>query len=392
MNQTKKRLSIINLAISINDIETIQLQVLKLSLLKTDTEIQEILETLQANNYAQAQGLIASYIKRPKEDVIQRSVQEPAISPEDQAIIDEFDLFVLPKKMKKKKKKLRSIEAVDVDSFLDISVDDVLTETTPNHDNKISKETFFEEETPLMDTTHVPKDTFFDNIEAVEITKQEQPIIEEVPIPIQEEIEIHKVASILDDTVPLETEETIQEEVSEEALSFGYPPILHLEQKIISMKNLYPAIENKYEQFPTVEALMHKLIHEHYSEKEIEETLMYAMKLIEQEAILEATQLILVCAGTESKFAQFILGRELYKGSIFQKNTTEAFNLIQALALNDYPEALCDLGQFYEYGIGTSKNKKKAEELYKGSMELGIYRAKTHYERLKKENRSFFRR
>lgn len=394
MNQTKKRLSIINLAISINDIETTQLQVLKLSLLKTDSKIQDIIETLQAKNYAQAQGLIASYIKIPNQDVVQRSMQEePAISPEDQALIDEFDLFVIPKKTQKKKKKVRSIEAVDVDSFLDINVDNVLSKNSEIQDTATKENGFFssEEKEALIDTSHIPKDTFFDNIPSQEIEKEEvfekEEIIKENKV---EEEKEEKIKSILDDTEPLEKSYT--EEEAKETLSFGYPPILHLEQKIISMKNLYPAIEQQYAQFPTVEALMHKLIHEYYTEKEIEETLLYAMKLIEQDATLEATQLILVCAATESQFAQFILGRELYKGTLFEKNTNEAFKLIQTLALKDYPEALCDLGQFYEYGIGTNKNKKKAEELYKASMELGIYRAKTHYERIKKENRSFFRR
>ena len=58
MNQTKKRLSIINLAISITDLETIQLQILKLRLLMTDDKIQEIITALQDENYAHAQSLI----------------------------------------------------------------------------------------------------------------------------------------------------------------------------------------------------------------------------------------------------------------------------------------------------------------------------------------------
>ena len=61
MNQTQKRLSIINLAISITDIETIQLQILKLGLLKTDTKIQEIIAVLQAENYAKAQFMVKTF-------------------------------------------------------------------------------------------------------------------------------------------------------------------------------------------------------------------------------------------------------------------------------------------------------------------------------------------
>ena len=57
---------------------------------------------------------------------------------------------------------------------------------------------------------------------------------------------------------------------------------------------------------------------------------------------------------------------------------------MQSLALEDYPEALCDLAQFYEHGIGTGKDKKKAEQLYKEATEFGIKRAEKHYTRLKK--------
>ncbi len=63
---------------------------------------------------------------------------------------------------------------------------------------------------------------------------------------------------------------------------------------------------------------------------------------------------------------------------------------MNSLVIEDYPEALCDLGQFYENGIGTGKDKKKAEQLYIEAMESGILRAEKHYDRLKKQNRSFF--
>jgi len=98
MNQTKKRLSIIKIAISITDIETIQLQILKLGLLKTDEKIQKIITVLQAENYAQAQGLITTYIETPTEKVLQRSSQEKkqTLTKDEQSTIDEFQLFVTP--------------------------------------------------------------------------------------------------------------------------------------------------------------------------------------------------------------------------------------------------------------------------------------------------------
>ena len=112
---------------------------------------------------------------------------------------------------------------------------------------------------------------------------------------------------------------------------------------------------------------------------------------ISQTNKIEAAQLLLLTSSTESKYAQFRLARSLYKGQLFQKNLDESFTLMQRLAMNDlYPEAICDLGQFYENGIGTPKDKKKAEELYKEAMDLGIYRAIEHYTRLQKEHKKLF--
>ena len=113
MNQTKKRLSIINHAISITDVETIQLQVLKLAPLKSDLKIQEIVTEIQAENYAKAQGLINAYIEAPTENIIQRTPKEESntITKEDQAIIDEFDLFITPSGDEKPKE-------IDINDFL----------------------------------------------------------------------------------------------------------------------------------------------------------------------------------------------------------------------------------------------------------------------------------
>jgi TPR repeat protein len=56
------------------------------------------------------------------------------------------------------------------------------------------------------------------------------------------------------------------------------------------------------------------------------------------------------------------------------------------LAEEDYPEAICDLGQLYEYGIGIDKNKRHALLLYEEAAEMGVERARRHYERLKNTN------
>jgi TPR repeat protein len=86
-----------------------------------------------------------------------------------------------------------------------------------------------------------------------------------------------------------------------------------------------------------------------------------------------------------------MLARELFRGEILEKNLPEAFTLINRLAMDDdYPEAICDLAQLYENGIGIDKDKRKAEALYKESMDLGVKRAKAHYERLHNANKGLF--
>ncbi len=398
MNQTKKRLSIINYAISITDVETIQLQVLKLALLKTDVKIQEIITTIQAENYAQAQGLITLYIETPTENILQRTSQKEktVITKEEQAIIDEFDLFVTPSTQEKQKEidindffadeppvEAKQANPIDFDALLNIDIDNVLPDNIELDITHTSKDTFFEspkeKKEPTIDTSDIPKDTFFDTEETVKEETTEK-----------ETVSILGKGLLNEDNLLNEPKPEIK--VQEKTDPSHYKAIPYIAQKLINMKKQYPAIEKTYEKFDSVENFLRKISQEGYSEKEIEETLTYIRKLSEETKETEAVQLLLVCAATESKFAQFMLARELYKGVLLTKNIPEAFTHIHILAMEEYPEALCDLAQFYENGIGISKDKKKAEQFYKEAMEFGIKRAEKHYTRLKKQNRGFFKK
>jgi hypothetical protein len=411
MNQTKKRLSIINHAISITDVETIQLQVLKLAPLKSDQKIQEIVTAIQAENYAKAQGLINAYIEAPTENIIQRTSQDETstITQEDQAIIDEFDLFITPGTDEKPQeidindflfdelpspKETKPVEQRDYEALLNIDVDNVLPDNIELDVAHTSKDTFFEssKETPkeTIDSQNIPRDTFFDSVETEqeEITtqqkSQEQPLQKE-----DEEV-------IITNDQPSK-EELLKElkpvtKLQETPEASAYKAIPYIAQKLISMKKQFPPIEQTYEKFDSVENLLRKISQEGYTEEEIEERLKSINKLAEEEKVNEAAQLLLVCAATESKFAQFMLARELFKGKLLTKDIPEAYEKMYSLAMEDYPEALCDLAQFYEHGINVSKDKKKAEHYFKEAADLGIKRAQKHYERLKKQNRGFFKR
>lgn len=408
MNQTQKRLSIINHAISITDVETIQLQVLKLGQLKTDEKIQEILTMIQTENYGQAQGLITRYIEAPTENILQRTSQEAQtiMAAEDQAIIDEFDLFITSGSQQKPQEfdindffidefpvKPKETNSVDLEALLNIDVDNVLTDNIKLEVTHPSKDTFFEyskaRTKQTIDTSNIPKDTFFDTEETVKIETVKKEITSEEETPTEETTIIENDSFIENDPFK-EIKPTLN--IQEKIHPTQYNAIPYIAQKLISMKKQYPPIEKTYEKFDSVEDLLRKISQEGYTEEDIEETLDTIKKLSEEKNASEAVQLLLVCAATESKFAHFMLARELYKGVLLIQNIPEAFTKMYSLAMEDYPESLCDLAQFYEHGIGISKDKKKAEQFYKEAMDLGIKRAENHYIRLKKQNHGFFKR
>jgi hypothetical protein len=434
MNQTKKRLAIIKLAISMTDTETIQLQVLKLGLLKTDSKMREILTALNEHNYAQAQRLISRYIEAPNDTIVQRtsqaekSLQEsPIPSPEEamierkeelpeaetnkpltlqekiqqakeQAIIDEFELFtedpdenteIMQEEVSydalldiAPKPKQMSAENINYDALLNVEADDVLVDNITLDISEQDEDTFFKEtKTETVSVAHT--DDFFDTTQSlVEQSEVSMPkeILHEEHSEQNKSQEEHKIEapSIKEEILVPQTEET------------RYQAISYIDQKFKNMNNQYPPTHISHDLFPSVDTWLLKITNEGYSEAEVE-AMIKKTEQLSQTNKSEAAQLLLITAATQSKYAHFRLARALFKGEILQKNPAEAFTIINRLAVNDdYPEAICDLAQFYEKGIGISKDKKKAEDLYKEAMDLGIQRAMDHYERLRKENKGLF--
>ena len=396
MNQTKKRLSIINLAISIGDTETIQLQILKLSPLKRDEKIQKIIHTLQAENYAQAQTLITSYIETAPDDIHQRTLSDIPDSPEEEeAIIEEFDLFrIKPEEENEEIDEILDLdnnnadlqeesleEKSDFDALLNLKSEDVLPNALQMQQTLSDNDDFFslpEEHEQYNYTEIVEKDDFFfqdthdDARKSVETEKGEAG---DTSSAYQSGSTVTEVASDNVNRVPDES-------------SQSYEPIPYIDQKFKNMQTQYPPVEESSDHFASVDAWLKKIANEGYEEHEIEEMVTYIEKLVQENKKAEAAQLLLISAATQSKYAQFMLARALFKGDIVKKNLPEAFTLINRLAMDDdYAEAICDLGQFYEYGIGIDKDRYRAEALYKEAMELGISRAKRHYERLSKANK-----
>ena len=418
MNQTKKRLAIIKLAISMTDTETIQLQVLKLGLLKTDSKMEEILSMLNAQNYAQAERLISRYIEAPNDTIVQRTIQSEALtkkSPEeamikrkkesateeedrlltlqekikqdkDKAIIEEFELFTEDTEEETQtieedinynaflntasKAKKISEETIDYDSLLKVEAEDVLADNIALDISNQKENTFFQETHIHNPSTATGNDDFINVAEDTTKTLQNE-----------EYHSSHTISKKKHDTQKTPVEQTDETH---------YQAISYIDQKLKNMNNQYPPVHTSDEQFVSVETWLSKIANEGYTETDVE-TIIKKTEQLTQTNKAEAAQLLLTTAATQSKYAHFRLARALFKGDILQKNLAEAFNIINHLALNDnYPEAICDLAQFYEKGIGISKDKKKAETLYKEAMDLGIQRAIKHYERLHKKNKSFF--
>jgi len=350
MNQTQKRLQIINIAISITDIDTIQLQMLKLNQIKTDEKLQDILSTLDNRNYAKAQTLIQEYIQQPMSDDIVQRVDEENFSNEELA---KLDLYV-----EEPQEDTEPIE-IDLDEMLKI------------HKQSITKEDKFEKK------LNVDFDTLL-NITTEDIKTQEI------------DLNLHNHISQDNHTTTPTTEETNINEDDLTKHTYQYPAIPYIKKKFQDMLNQYPLMHPKFDSFISVERWIQQIEKDGYSEDNIEEMIQYIQQIINKNPA-EAAQLLLVSAATKSIYAKFMLARELYKGSILEQNKNEAFQMIYDLAINEeYPEAICDLAQFYEYGIGVKKDTKKALKLYDEAMQLGITRAMRNYDRLSKQKKSLF--
>jgi len=366
MTQTKKRLKIINLAISITDMETIQLQVLKLTPMKTDIKIQEIINELQVKNYAQTQLLIAKYIEMPNDEIIQRTIQEEKI--QEKNIIDQLDLFVAPiEKSKETKEKIFDFSTLEAE---------LAQMDTPKEREK--KSANFE---TLLNLD--ANDILAGNID-IDIKEPKTTKVDKNPKENDEKSTDIKSTDI-------KTDDKIKLKRYVEIIPEHYETIPYIKQKFLNMQIQYPSVEASEENYPSVDAWLTQIQNDGYTPEDIEAMIGHISELIAEEKFEESAQLLLITGSTKSKFAQFMLARALYKGEVLQRNLQESFTLIYRLALDDnYPEAICDLAQLYEKGIGTEKDLKKAEELYKESIDLGIKRALTHYKRVQKKNRGLF--
>jgi hypothetical protein len=166
-----------------------------------------------------------------------------------------------------------------------------------------------------------------------------------------------------------------------------YEKFPYMRQKFRNMLHKYPQVQPCEQGIsPEAEHFIEMVQTRDYTETQVEAAIKRYETLKNEGRLAEAAQILIAAATTESIFAQFMLARELFKGDVLVQDYPEAFTQINRLAEEDYPEAICDLGQLYEYGIGIDKNKHHALLLYEEAAQMGIERARRHYERLKNTN------
>ncbi len=180
-----------------------------------------------------------------------------------------------------------------------------------------------------------------------------------------------------------EIKEDKKEIKQEQSSNEIYPPIPHIEQKFRQAFVLYPPNKESDVWIEEVIKFLKHVSTNSYTESDVKTFLNEYKFYLEKGDIARAAQVLLLAASTDSKYAKFILARELFNGRVLKRDLKKSFVLMKSLANEFYPDAVCDLGQFYEYGIGVPKNKKVALKLYEKAFELGVDRATKHINRIK---------
>lgn len=414
MDQIKKRLEIIKIAIFISDNETIRLQLLKLEYFQENEQLNKIMDLLKHKSYGQAQVLISEYLNNQPDSNKENKKEDNTQKNEDdkKSIIEEFGLL----------KPNDSIGKYTPDSSGQNTKENKRKESTVSYvtnykDFKLSSDEIEKIPTKKQAMQEMPAKTKVDFSDIfLSLTNKKEHIgeakeveskiilIENTP-KIQEEVQEDIKEEIQEDNTPkgdMETPINI-EKIKAHSVSFGTQNSKNKESGLYDTK--YPPIPDIFHRFKNIALFniddknytlsksaanwMNKISSFGYKDIEILKISKYIQRLKENKQIDEAIQLTLICSATESNLGKLIFARELYKGDIFEKDHIKACEMTKELALLDYPEALCDLGQYCEYGIGTKKNLEYALHFYKKAHDLGLERANILYKNLKRK-KGFF--
>ena len=395
MNQIKKRLEIIKIAISMTDSETIRLQLLKLEPFEVDPKLDEIIDLLKIKNYAQAQYLITEYIDPTK------ITEEPPIEQkeEDQetkrtkndiskkhSIIEEFQI-IMPGS--KEDEEVQEEKSQNSSLHKTIPPHRILLEAQENEEELIeddSHETSCEDESQ----TH-------QNEELQQKQEIEEEYIEEYYTKYNEGEEPYEEYSGNDENNnepesedAETTDESFDNASDNEIQEKSKPaPIYDIEERFEQIYGVYDFLHETDTRYQSTKIWITQIKNRGVNDSSLQAMLQHIENLKKRDDTSEAAQLICVCAATNLQLGRLLLARELYRGKLVTQDEVEAYKIIHELAQEDYNEAVCDLGQFYEFGIAISKNEKKAKELYEKAFSSGLQRAKAHLERISKKNGIF---
>ncbi len=456
MNQIKKRLEIIKIAIFMSDDETIRLQLLKLEYFQENEQLDKIVDLLKHKSYGQAQVLITEYLDDSKtantKDIEEEN--DDFSNSESKSIVDEFGMLKssslsskhglqstnlniqqgktkdnitsyvagckdyelssdeiekIPSKKQiphnthpKEKVDFSDIFTTTKNSKADAPKEKIVKEEKSQIEPAEDEHTEIQEPTEILETTkatEIPEITEATEITEPELTEIQEPV-EATEIDTEDkesenenledvlEILINADSETIDANLNINNEEDLENKETNSPYDKKYPPVSDIFHKFQNIALFYVSDKN-YTLHKSSANWMHRISKVGYKEIEILKISKYIQKLKEEKEYNEAIQLALICCATESNLGKLIFARELYKGDMVEQDHIKACEMTKELALLDYPEALCDLGQYCEHGIGTKKNLEYALHFYKKSYDLGLERANILYKNLKK-NKGLF--
>jgi hypothetical protein len=405
MDELIKRFEIIRLASLLGDQDTILIQCTYLLEISQDPHMRNIVSLLEARQYRQAAFEMTKYL-----DVFQKSFLDPKI----ESLNQQQDSSKIERALREAPSTKPPLENHKNNNIVEEEDKEVLKklikmeeEDTTINLNDMKKLIDEEEKSRVREYESIPE---FPADEILEEFKQkldeakesrleveyqnfqkelEEEKKEEITLPLSEpesmkQKSLEEDEEILNSSIKIEEDTQTSTETKEKVI---YQPLSYIDQKFNNMIYQYPPIEDDGTLPDIVKEMKDRLSIREYTEEDIEEFLDYYFKFKEEGKLEEAAKVLLLAASTESKYAKFLLARELFKGEVLKQNLAESFNMINSLADQNYAEAICDLGQFYEHGIAITKDKDMAKLLYKEAADLGLERAKKHYERLENSSK-----
>ncbi len=432
MEDIGSRFEIIQLAVKMGEHDTVKKQVEALRTLEIDDSISEILDLLESKNYRQALYMIKKYTETTEDDFFSDRDENSDDGKDDdddnvagisekkeyhyeqgERVLNLDDLLEMTDDTRGTLEEYNSPDEIGARSGDDIvddgndaegELDIVFGEDGAGESSDEGEEEADTETTDMSERSDIPSNIEGDRIGGGLFTKPgiehdaekvstdgERSDANQVGGDIREDFALANNEMSRKKFGPESNDNDDADTVSKKEIESGdilsssrkrYPPISYIGQKYKNMINQFPPLESEAPICPEVLNMQKTISERGYSEDDIAKFLKQYQRYKEEGDKDRAAQILLLAAATESKFAQFMLARELFRGDVLQEDHAESFTQINSLADQNFAEAICDLGQFYEHGIGISRDRQMALLLYEEAAEMGVERAKKHYERL----------